>query len=75
MCIRDSNSSVPEVTGEAALRSDATDIDGIAADIRRVLGNAKLREELTRRGKEQAAKFSWDACARATLDVYRMMEG
>ncbi|MDX9974628.1 MAG: glycosyltransferase family 1 protein [FCB group bacterium] len=69
--ITSNNSSVPEVTGDAALRSDANDDENIAADIRRVLGNPELVAEMKKRGFGHATKYSWDACARATLEVYR----
>ena len=68
--VTSNNASVPEVTGDAALRVDAEDVEGIAAAIRRVLEDEPLRESLRARGIEQAAKFSWDRCARITLDVY-----
>jgi glycosyltransferase involved in cell wall biosynthesis len=71
--ITSNNSSVPEVTGDAALCSDANDDENIAADIRRVLGNPQLRAEMARRGHEHAKKFSWEACAKGTLDVYRKL--
>ena len=75
--ITSNNSSVPEVVGEAALCSDATDDESIAGDILRVVGNPALREEMIMRGYEQARRFSWHACARATMDVYKRlgMEG
>jgi glycosyltransferase involved in cell wall biosynthesis len=71
--ITSNNSSVPEVTGDAALRCEATDDEAIAEDILRVLGNAALREELARRGREQAGRFSWRSCAETTVGVYRSL--
>lgn len=65
------NSSVPEVTGGAALLSDAMDVDGIASNVMRVLDDGDLREKLVARGKAHAAGYSWHACAETTLDVYR----
>ncbi len=67
------NSSVPEVTGDAALRSPAHDADAIAEDISRVLSNEALREEMVRRGLAHARRYSWKACARATYNVYRSL--
>jgi glycosyltransferase involved in cell wall biosynthesis len=73
--VTSNNSSVPEVTGDAALLVDAEDVEGIALEsaIRRVLEDEPLRESLRSRGIEQAAKFSWDRCARITLDVYKSL--
>jgi glycosyltransferase involved in cell wall biosynthesis len=64
-------SAIPEVAGDAALLVDPTDEDAIAEGLRRVLEEPNLREDLSRRGRERAAAFSWEATARATLAVYR----
>lgn len=63
--------SLPEVCGEAALYFDPQDPQDLARSVDRLLVDARKREELRRRGLEQAAAFTWDACARAHLDVIR----
>jgi glycosyltransferase involved in cell wall biosynthesis len=65
------NSSVPEVTGDAALASDANDVDAIAANILRVLNESDLREDMISKGQRHAQRYSWGNMAQATLDVYR----
>ncbi len=67
------NSSVPEATGGAAVYADPTDVESIANGIRQVLEDAALRESLIARGLEHARRFSWHACARTTLEVYRRL--
>jgi glycosyltransferase involved in cell wall biosynthesis len=62
---------LPEVAGKAALLVDPTDEDAVTDALRRLLTDAQLRVDLSRRGLERAAGFSWEATARATLDVYR----
>ncbi|MBM4466142.1 MAG: glycosyltransferase family 4 protein [Chloroflexi bacterium] len=62
-------SSLPEVAGDAAVLVDPLDVEGLAVAMERVLGDEELRAELIRRGFEQARKFSWETCARETLDV------
>jgi glycosyltransferase involved in cell wall biosynthesis len=62
-------SSLPEVAGDAAVLVDPQDVEGLAAAMERVLGDEELRAELIVRGFEQARKFSWERCARETLDV------
>ena len=69
------NSSVKEVVGEAALLSNSHDTAAIAENIRRIVSDAALREELRAKGHEQALKFSWDDCARVTLDSYQEVLG
>ena len=62
-------SSLPEVAGDAALTFDPHDVDAMAAAMARALGDRPLRAELVRRGLEQAARFTWQRCARQVLDV------
>ena len=59
--------SLPEVCGDAAVYLDPTSVESIADAIRRVLDDPPPD------GIEQAAKFTWDACARAHDEVYRAL--
>ncbi|MBV8085528.1 MAG: glycosyltransferase family 4 protein [Chloroflexi bacterium] len=63
-------SSLPEVAGDAALLVDPHDEGALADAMWRVLSDGALAEDLGRRGREQAAKFSWERAARETLGVY-----
>jgi glycosyltransferase involved in cell wall biosynthesis len=65
-----SNSSLPEVVGEAGLMVDAADSDGLAEAMSRLLADAGLRMRLTTAGREQARRFSWEDSARGLLEVY-----
>jgi glycosyltransferase involved in cell wall biosynthesis len=60
--------SAPEVTGGAAVLVDPDDPDAIAAGLAEAV---ERRDELRARGLERARAFSWEAVARATVDVYR----
>ena len=42
----------------------------IARGIRDVLLNEDLRRQLIVKGKEQAARFSWDRTAREVMEIY-----
>jgi len=66
-------SALPEVVGDAALLVDPLDVRGLAEAMRRIVTNEMLRRELRRRGFEQAARFSWERCAREVLDVLEMV--
>src|SRR5439155_21470066 len=52
-------SSLPEVTGDAALLLDPRDPDAWAAGLRRVLTEPDLRADLGRRGPARAAELTW----------------
>jgi glycosyltransferase involved in cell wall biosynthesis len=69
------SSSLPEIGGDAALYFDPMRSAELVDELRRVLGDATLREELIRRGREQVAKFRWDVAAKKTLDVLRRAAG
>ena len=63
-------SSLPEVVGDAALTFDPTSEQAIVTTLRRLLSDPELQRELTERGLERAARFSWDRVAAETEAVY-----
>jgi glycosyltransferase involved in cell wall biosynthesis len=67
--ITSTTSSLPEVAGDAALLVDPQDTVAIAAAIRRIAADSGLRTTLVERGLANVRRFSWEACARATLDA------
>jgi glycosyltransferase involved in cell wall biosynthesis len=68
--VASNSSSIPEVAGDAALLVDPEDDGALTDALRRVLTDPSVREDLARRGPAQAARFSWQATARATLAAY-----
>jgi len=64
-------SSLPEVVGDAALLFNPLDTGEVATACARVLKDSALSAELRARSLRQASRFTWDQCARATLNVYR----
>ena len=67
--------SLPEAVGDAGLAVGAEDVPGLAQAMQRVWDDASLRGELSRRGIDQARRFSWEATAQATLESYRRALG
>jgi glycosyltransferase involved in cell wall biosynthesis len=63
--------SLPEVAGDAAVTFDPESVTEIAGAIRRLLDDPALREDLARRGRERARRFSWERTARETVAAYR----
>lgn len=68
-------SSMPEVTGGAALLVDPTDDEAIAGALRRIAGDERLAGELRARGLERAAQLGWDDHARQTARLYEELLG
>ena len=63
--------SLREVAGDSALTFGAEEEQRLAALIGEVLQSTTLQRELRARGKQQAARFSWQQTAKATIEVYR----
>jgi glycosyltransferase involved in cell wall biosynthesis len=64
------SSCLPEVAGDAAMLIDPMDIAQLAKAMRRIRDDQVLADTLIIRGFQRARIFSWDACARATADIY-----
>lgn len=62
--------SIPEVVGDAALLFDPNVPEDIAVKMAAVL-LPDIRADLIAKGTVQANQFSWEKCARQTLDVFR----
>jgi glycosyltransferase involved in cell wall biosynthesis len=68
-------SSLPEVTGDAAVLVDPYDVDSIVDGIRRVLTNPELAAEMRRKGPIRAREFSWERSVARTRDLYHQVGG
>jgi glycosyltransferase involved in cell wall biosynthesis len=63
-------SSLPEVVDDAAILVNPENVFDIARGISQVLLDETLRADLIRRGREQAARFSWERTAQQVLEIY-----
>ncbi|MEJ2148004.1 MAG: glycosyltransferase family 1 protein [Chloroflexota bacterium] len=62
-------SSLPELVGDAAMTVAPSDVYGMSEALLRLLNDRSLRQDLIKRGIERAGMFTWEACARHTLEV------
>jgi len=69
LCAR--NSSLEEAGGDAPLYFDEKSPPDLAEKIALVLGDENLRVEMVKKGLEQIKKFSWEKCARETLEYIK----
>jgi len=65
--------SLQETLGGAARLVEPLDSEALARSIIEVAEDEDERQKLKAAGLEQAAKFSWEQTARATLEVYRSL--
>jgi glycosyltransferase involved in cell wall biosynthesis len=63
-------SSIPEITGDAAILVDPYNVDDITNGLRRVLTDKALRRDLVRRGLIQGEKFKWSTTLDETIKLY-----
>jgi glycosyltransferase involved in cell wall biosynthesis len=68
-------SSIREGVGDAAALVPVNDVARLAAEMYSLLTDGPRRQQLIDRGKVQARKFTWENCARQTLDLYREVGG
>ena len=66
---------IAEVAGDAALLFDPTSVEDIARALESLMTSQRLRSELRRRGRDQAARYSWRASAVAHQALYRYVAG
>jgi glycosyltransferase involved in cell wall biosynthesis len=62
--------AIPEVTGGAAVIVSPGDTAALSAAMRRVIEEPAFRAHLAELGRVRAANFSYEAGARALLQVY-----
>ena len=64
-------SSLPEVADDAALFFNPDEPEEISLTIDRFLQSSESRNILIGKGLERLKKFSWDRCAKQTLNIYQ----
>lgn len=64
-----------EASAGSALTFDPHSSEELAACLRSVSGDARLRAELRARGRARALNLTWDAAIESTLTVYRRVLG
>ena len=68
--IASNTSSLPEVGGDAIRYFDPREPESIADLMQRIASDSTVRENMIAQGLVQAAKFSWEKCAKETYTVY-----
>ncbi len=66
-----SAASMPEVGGNAAEYFDPRDIESMASALEKTLFSQDRWQTMRRLGIEQAARFTWESCARKHYEIYK----
>lgn len=69
--ITSNTGALPEVSGGACLLVDPYNYIEIAESIRRIFNDGALREDLIREGLKNVERFSWERCAKETLNLFK----
>jgi glycosyltransferase involved in cell wall biosynthesis len=69
--ITSTETSLPEIAGDAALLVNPHDTEAIRDAMRRLIEEPELRETLRQKGFERAKQFSWKKMAEETLNGYK----
>jgi glycosyltransferase involved in cell wall biosynthesis len=64
---------LPEIAGDAAIVVDPESVEQIAAGMIQIETRREVRDTLIRKGLDRAKIFSWENCARSTLNAYARM--
>jgi glycosyltransferase involved in cell wall biosynthesis len=62
-------SCLPEVSGGVLWYFDPASVEDMADALEKALSDSELRAEMIKNGIARAGEFSWERCARETLDV------
>jgi len=71
--ITSDRSALPEAAGDAAILVDPTNVDQLAAELNRLASDENLRADLSRRGRDRALLFPWEAAVEKTWAVYQLL--
>ncbi len=68
-------SSLPEVTGDAAVLINPYSVDELANGISRIVSDEGLRNSCIAKGTDRAKSFTWERCAMETLKAFNEAYG
>ncbi len=68
-------SSLPEITGGAAVLVAPQSIADITGGLERLLLGASLRQELSENGRRRASEFRWETCAERSIRFFEKVAG
>ena len=64
-------SSLPEVLGDTGLLINPHDDEALSQVIQNLIMDTDLRHQLSQKALARSSSFTWEKCAKQTVDVYR----
>ncbi|MDD2889319.1 MAG: glycosyltransferase family 1 protein [bacterium] len=68
--IASDRTSLPEILGDAGMLVAPSDIKGMMQAIKTITGNNEFRQDIIHKGLKRAKVFSWENCAKKTMQLY-----
>ena len=68
------NTSINEIVAGAGILFKTGNLQELSQSISRLLGDENLRKKLIQKGQERLQKFSWEECAKKTIQVLTKMQ-
>jgi glycosyltransferase involved in cell wall biosynthesis len=69
--ITSNTTSLPEISGDAAILINPEDVEKLSNNISLVCNNKKIREQMITKGLQRAKTFTWKRAADLTFDLYK----
>ncbi len=66
--------SIPEIVIDNAILVEPKDINSIKKALKKIADNNELRNKLIQKGKGIARNFTWQECAKKTLNLYKSLK-
>lgn len=69
--VTSNTSSLPEIVGNAVIQVDPKNIQEIVSGISNILSSDSLKKELIKKAFSQVKLFTWEKCAKETINIYQ----
>jgi glycosyltransferase involved in cell wall biosynthesis len=69
--ITSNTSSLPEVVGDAGIMVAPNDLDALCQAMLSIYNSPALREQMVEKSLKRAGKFTWERCAKETVEAYK----
>lgn len=71
--VASNSSSLPEVIGEGGIMCNPKDYDAFAKNIIKLLENKNFREEMKKKGIQQAKNFNWERTTKEVVNLFNQI--
>jgi len=70
-CLISDRGSLPEIVKNAGIILDISDLEKSTEKMKKLIKNKKLRDKMGKEEIKRAKEFTWEKCAKKTMEVYK----